>query len=126
LNKYKTRSLEPVKNFKFGANSATIYSGKAAAIKNSIWQKFDFMNLIVAFFILFISFNIINSITLELKLDRQTKVLEHEMNLVKTEQYQLKNQIAFYKSPEGIEKLARERLGYIKVNEIPVRYIEKK
>jgi cell division protein FtsB len=126
LNKFKTGSLEPKKNFKFGTNSATIYSGNASAIKKSIWQKIDFMNVIVAFFILFISFNIINSITLELKLNRQTRLLQHEMNLVKVEQYDLKTQIAFYKSPEGIEKLARERLGYIKVNEIPVRYIDKK
>lgn len=124
--KNTTRSLGPVKNYKFGANAATIYSGKSSTIKKSVWQKIDFLNVIVVFFILFICFNIINSITLEFKLDRQTKLLKHEMNLVKTEQYDLKTQIAFYKSPEGIEKLARERLGYIKVNEIPVRYIDKK
>jgi cell division protein FtsB len=126
LNKRATRSLEPVSKFKFGSNNATVYTGKADSQPKSFWQKIDFMNAIVSFFILFISINIINSITLEFKLLRQTNVLQHEINQVKDEQYQLKTQIAFYKSPDGIEKLARERLGYIKVNEIPVRYIEKK
>jgi cell division protein FtsB len=121
-----TRNLEPLQDYKFGNNSATVFSRQTPPPKKSFWQKIDLINAIAVFFILFISINIVNSVTVELKLMRQTKLLQHEMNLVKAEQYDLKTQIAFYKSPEGIEKLARERLGYIKVNEIPVRYIEKK
>ena len=126
MNNTTARNFESGNNYKFGANPATVFTGEVFENKKAFWQKIDFMNAIVVFFIIFISFNIINSIIVELKLNRQTVLLQHEVNMVKAEQNELKSQIALYKSPEGIEKLARERLGYIKVNEIPVRYIEKK
>ncbi len=123
MNKNTTQNLGKNNTYKFGDNLATVYSGK---LKKTFFKNFDFLNSVLMFFIIFISFNIINSISVEFKLNKQTKILNSELYIVKKEQEGLKKQIGFYKSPPGVEKLARERLGMIKEDEVPVRYIDNK
>lgn len=110
-------------NYKFGENNASIYNG---APKISFLHKFGLINLICLFFVLFMIINIANSLAVEVNIDKQTTSLLHEKLQVQKEHEKLKKQIKFYKSNEGIEKIARDSLGLIKNNEIPVRYIDKK
>lgn len=115
-------------NYKFGENQASVYSGKQDNIKPKIsfLKKFGVLNFVCLFFTLFLVANIINSIAVEMNIQKQTKDLEAERSTVLAEHDKLKKQIKFYKSNEGVEKLARDSLGLIKSNEVPVRYIDKK
>lgn len=111
-------------NYKFGDNQAEVYTG----IKHKVspLKKIGFINSVCLFFTLFLVANIANSLSVELNIDRQTNSLLQERAKVIEENEVLKSQIKFYKSNQGIEKIARDNLGLIKNNEIPVRYIEKK
>lgn len=113
-------------SFKFGDNEAIVYSGNNKKSKNELLKKFGLLNSVCVFASLFIAANIINSISVEYNLNKQTNSLNAEMATVKDEHNKLKDQIKFFKSNEGIEKLARDSLGLIKNNELPVRYIENK
>ena len=110
-------------NYKFGENQASVYNGRP---KISPLRKFGFMNSICVFFTLFLIANIFNSIAVEINIDKQTDSLIAERLKVNQEHDKLKKQIKLYKSNQGIEKIARDSLGLIKSNEIPVRYIDKK
>jgi cell division protein FtsB len=110
-------------NYKFGENNAAVYNGKP---KISPLKKFGFINSTCVFFTLFMIANIVNSVAVELNIDKQTNSLIAEKSKVNEEHEKLKKQIKFYKSNEGIEKIARDSLGLIKNNEVPVRYIDKK
>lgn len=111
-------------NYKFGENQASVYTGIKPKV--SILKKIGFINSICLFFTLFLVANIVNSLSVELNIDKQTNSLISEKSKVVEENEKLKGQIKFYKSNQGIEKIARDNLGLIKNNEIPVRYIEKK
>lgn len=110
-------------NFKFGDNEASVYTNQP---KIPVLKRIGIINSICIFFTLFMIANIVNSVAVELNIDKQTKSLESEKSTVVTEHDKLKKQIKFYKSNEGVEKLARDSLGLIKNNEVPVRYIDKK
>jgi cell division protein FtsB len=112
-------------NYKFGDSNAVVYS-KKSFLSPKILDKISSFNLLCAFLIIFLSVNIAQSISVEYNLYKQTQKLEHEKASVMLEKQKLKKQIKFYDSPSGIEKIARESLGFIKSDEIPVRYIERK
>ncbi len=113
--------------YKFGNNQASIYDGKETPkLKKSIFKKLGTLNLICIFFTVFLGVNIVNSIAVEMNITKQKKSLEIERSMALEEHDKLKKQIKFYKSNEGVEKLARDSLGLIKSNEVPVRYIDKK
>ncbi|MFN8673426.1 MAG: septum formation initiator family protein [Candidatus Sericytochromatia bacterium] len=91
---------------------------------NKFVKKFGLLNLISAGAIVFLVSNIVytyNSSTIS-KSESEKVFNEKEQALEK--QHNLKKDIVFYKKKEGIEKLARESLGLIKSDEIPVKYIE--
>jgi len=113
-------------NYKFGNNSVKVYTGKkkASLFKKSFSYlgRFGFANSLLLFVGFFIVFNIINSTFLELRLSKQSSLLKDEYTTVKKEHDNLTNQLKFFQSNEGVEKLAREKLGFIKDNEIPIHY----
>ena len=114
-------------NYKFGENQASVYDGKEVTkSKTSFLKKLGILNSICIFFTVFLIANIINSVAVEMNITKQTKSLEAERYNAQSEHDKLKKQIKFYKSNEGVEKLARDSLGLIKSNELPVRYIDKK
>ena len=114
-------------NYKFGENQASVYDGKEEMkSKKFFLKKLGTLNSICIFFTVFLLANIVNSVAVEMNITKQTKLLEAERYTVKSEHDKLKSQIKFYKSNEGLEKLARDSLGLIKSNEVPVRYIDKK
>lgn len=78
--------------------------------------------LIVAF--VYLSINLVNLITQEFRLQKYYALLEQDLMLAQKEQETLKVSLKYYDTQQGVEKLARERLGYYKKNEIPVRVIE--
>lgn len=121
----KKASSKKTSNYKFGNSNAIVYS-KKSLISKKILGKFNSFNLMCLFLLVFLAVNIIQSISVEYNLYKQTQKLEKEKELVLEEKNKLNGQIKFYKSPSGVEKMARESLGFIKSDEIPVRYIERK
>ncbi len=112
-------------SYKFGSNEAVVYSGNKISKKSKL-AKIGIINSLCIFFALFIGINIINTISVEYNMNKQTNLLKNEMANVKNEKDKLESQIKFFKSNDGVEKIARDNLGLIKNNEVPVRYIEKK
>jgi cell division protein FtsB len=92
--------------------------------KASILKKIGLINLLSILVISGLVLNIINTITLDLHIRDQSESLKKEKDAVFYEQKKLKKQIVFYKTKDGIEKLARESLGLVKADEIPVKYVE--
>ena len=126
LNDVQKDSDMVLKNsYKFGSNDAVIYSGNKISKKSNI-GKISIINSLCIFFALFIIINIINTISVEYNMNKQNNLLKNEMASVKNEKDKLEGQIKFFKSNDGVEKIARDNLGLIKNNEVPVRYIEKK
>lgn len=82
------------------------------------------MKVILAALFVYLSVNCVNLINQELRLQKYHARLEQDMAAVKAQQDQLKSELAYYKTPEGVEELARKRLGYFKKGEIPLRVIE--
>jgi len=112
-------------NYKFGNNSVKVYTGKKHSFLRKVFSrlmKFGFANSILVFVIFYICVNVVNSVLLEIRLSKQSSFLQTEYNIVKKERDDLIKQIQFFKSNEGVEKLAREKLGFIKDNEIPIHY----
>ena len=87
-------------------------------------KKLGLINIICLFSIAFLLMNILYTINVDLHLVEQSTLLKKENVQVMIEQKKLKKDINFYKKQEGIEKLARESLGLIKSDEIPVKYID--
>lgn len=90
----------------------------------SIFKKIGLINTLSTLAISGLVLNIINTINLDLHVRTQSENLKEEKNSVLHEQKKLKKQIVFYKTKDGIEKLARESLGLVKSDEIPVKYVE--
>lgn len=82
------------------------------------------MKVILAALFVYLSVNCVNLINQELRLQKYHARLEQDMEAVKAQQAQLKAELAHYNTPEGVEELARKRLGYFKKGEIPLRVIE--
>ncbi|MBF2052562.1 MAG: septum formation initiator family protein [Candidatus Sericytochromatia bacterium] len=82
------------------------------------------MKVILAALFVYLSVNCVNLINQELRLQKYHARLEQDMAVVKAQQAQLKAELAHYNTSEGVEELARKRLGYFKKGEIPLRVIE--
>jgi len=101
-----------------------VIEGKKKESKfEQFWEKFDLMSVVLLLMLLFISINIVSSINVEVRLMKQKNMLLNDYQNTEKEQLSLKKEIAFYNSNKGIEKIARERLGFIKQDEVPVRYL---
>lgn len=85
-------------------------------------MKKNHILLIAAF--LYLAANLVNLITQEFRLQKYHALLEQDLLLAQKEQETLKSSLRYYNTRQGVEKLARERLGYYQKNEIPVRVIE--
>lgn len=120
-----TGFLDEEETYKFGKNQIKVLDGKKSSnfSLKSFLNRLGLLNIFLIGIIFTLCLHIVNSISVEIKLDKHTRILNHELKTVKKEHEQLKKQIALYKSEEGMEKLARERLGFIKSDEIPIRYI---
>lgn len=92
--------------------------------KASLLKKIGLINLLSILVISGLILNIINTINLDLHIRSQSDSLKEEKTAVFYEQKKLKKQIVFFKTKDGIEKLARESLGLVKSDEIPVKYVE--
>lgn len=68
--------------------------------------------------------NCVNLINQEMRLQNYQARLNHDMQKVQQEHNDLKRDIKHYSTSEGVEELARQRLGYYKKGEIPLRVIE--
>lgn len=106
----------------FSKEELSVLVGKNNTQK--IVKKLGLINIICLFSIAFLLMNILYTINVDLHLVEQSTLLKKENVQVMIEQKKLKKDINFYKKQEGIEKLARESLGLIKSDEIPVKYID--
>jgi cell division protein FtsB len=77
--------------------------------------------IVVAFFNL--SLNLANLINQEFRLQKYSVMLEQDLEAVRGEEKQLKHQLNFYASTQGVEELARKQLSYYRKDEVPVRVI---
>lgn len=68
--------------------------------------------------------NCINLLNQEMRLQNYQARLDLDVQQVQTEQSKLKQDLKYYGTSEGVEELARKRLGYYKQGEIPLRVIE--
>lgn len=81
------------------------------------------LNSIILVFTILFGLNIFRLSFVNFNLYKSKTVLENEYSNLKKQNNNLRKQIFFYKSNKGIEKLARERLNFIKDDEVPIRYI---
>ncbi|PIQ27434.1 hypothetical protein COW36_22800 [bacterium (Candidatus Blackallbacteria) CG17_big_fil_post_rev_8_21_14_2_50_48_46] len=79
--------------------------------------------LFIAAFV-YLTGNLVNLITQEFRLQKYTVSLDQELLVARKEQESLKTALKYFNTPQGIEELARKRLGYYSQNEIPVKVIE--
>ncbi|MEK7434431.1 MAG: septum formation initiator family protein [Cyanobacteriota bacterium] len=117
----KSEKNENNKNV-FSKEELSVLVGKNNTQK--LVKKLGLINIICLFSIAFLLMNILYTINVDLHLVEQSTLLKKENVQVMIEQKKLKKDINFYKKQEGIEKLARESLGLIKSDEIPVKYID--
>lgn len=82
------------------------------------------MKVILAVLFVYLSVNCVNLINQELRLQKYHARLAQDMATVQAQQAELKAELLHYNTPEGVEELARKRLGYFKKGEIPLRVIE--
>jgi cell division protein FtsB len=87
-------------------------------------KKLTTLNSIILVFTIIFSFNIFRLSLVNFNLYKSKIMLENEFNNLKKQNDNLKKQISFYNSNKGVEKLARERLNFVKNDEIPIRYIK--
>jgi cell division protein FtsB len=81
-------------------------------------------NLIVIAAFIYLFANLVNLITQEFRLQKYQGMLEQDLQVARKEHESLKGAIKRYDTRQGVEELARNRLGYYQGNEIPVRVIE--
>lgn len=67
-----------------------------------------------------------NLVVQELRLQRYAQLIETELHETQSEQMRLMDAIQHYRSPEGVEEIARQQLGYVKKGEIPVRFLKQR
>ncbi len=81
-------------------------------------------HIMVAAAFLYLVGNLVNLITQEFRLQKYHALLEQDLQVAKKEQESLKGAIKRFETKQGVEELARKRLGYYQNNEVPVRVIE--
>ncbi len=82
------------------------------------------MKFALSFVFIYLFVNCINLINQEMRLQNYQAQLSAEQQQVLHENNQLKHDLKYFKTNEGIEELARKRLGYYKNGEIPFRVIQ--
>ena len=81
------------------------------------------MKITLALLFVYLLINCINLLNQEVRLQNYQARLDDDMQQVQAEHSQLKQELAYYSTPEGVEELARKRLGYYKKGELPLRVI---
>ncbi len=82
------------------------------------------MKIALSLVFVYLLVNCINLINQEMRLQNYQTRLDDDMQKVVSEQVKLKEDLKYYGTSEGVEELARKRLGYYKKGEIPLRVIE--
>jgi len=82
------------------------------------------LKLAFALVFVYLFANCINLLNQEVRLQNYQAQLDKDMQQALAQQQQLQEDLQLYKTPEGVEELARKRLGYFKKGEIPLRVIE--
>lgn len=82
------------------------------------------MKIALALVFVYLLVNCINLVNQEMRLQNYQARLDQDMQNVHSEQAKLQQDIKYYSTSEGVEELARKRLGYYKQGEIPLRVIE--
>jgi cell division protein FtsB len=90
-----------------------------------IFKKLKPRDVFFAALFVYAGYNCVKLSTQEVWLQKYHTRLETEMQQVAAEQADLQKQIDYYKTTQGVEELARNRLGYYKQDEVPVRVIAK-
>lgn len=81
-------------------------------------------HIMVAAAFLYLVGNLVNLVTQEFRLQKYHSLLEQDLQVAHKERDGLKGAIKRYETKQGVEELARKRLGYYQNNEVPVRVIE--
>ena len=86
-------------------------------------KKLNLFN--IGIFVLFchLFVNLGNLVNQEFRLHKYSSMLQQDLQAVRTESKQLKQQLHFYASTQGVEELARKQLSYYRQDEIPLRVI---
>src|SRR5687768_14206222 len=82
------------------------------------------MKIALSLVFVYLLVNCINLVNQEMRLQNYQTRLDDDMQKVVSEQVKLKEELKYYNTSEGVEELARKRLGYYKQGEIPLRVIE--
>ncbi|HEY9843592.1 MAG TPA: septum formation initiator family protein [Candidatus Obscuribacterales bacterium] len=82
------------------------------------------MKIALALVFVYLLVNCINLVNQEMRLQNYQARLDQDIQHVRKEQSKLKGDLKYYNTSEGVEELARKRLGYYKQGEIPLRVIE--
>lgn len=82
------------------------------------------MKIALALVFVYLLINCINLVNQEVRLQNYQARLDQDVQHVRSEQTKLKQDLKYYGTSEGVEELARKRLGYYKQGEIPLRVIE--
>lgn len=82
------------------------------------------MKIALSLIFVYLLVNCINLINQEMRLQHYGAQLEKDMQQALDHQSSLKKDLHHFSTPQGVEQLARERLGYYKKGEIPLRVIE--
>lgn len=82
------------------------------------------MKIALSLVFVYLLVNCINLVNQEMRLQNYQTRLDDDMQKVVSEQVKLKEDLKYYNTSEGVEELARKRLGYYKKGEIPLRVIE--
>lgn len=81
------------------------------------------MKITLSLLFAYLLINCVNLLNQEVRLQNYQARLDDDMQQVQAEQEQLQQELAYYSTPEGVEELARKRLGYYKKGELPLRVI---
>lgn len=83
-------------------------------------KKLKFKNILIIIISVYIVFTLVNQQIAMHKIKNQIEAKTQELQLIKQKNQRLQDEVKMSKSQKYIEKLARERLGFIKNGETPV------
>lgn len=81
----------------------------------------DWLLLLGSIYFLAMSANLLIQ---DVRLQRYARLIETELIETQHEQKRLIDAIEHYRSPDGVEEIARQQLGYVKKGEVPVRFLK--
>lgn len=82
------------------------------------------MKIALSLIFVYLLVNCVNLINQEMRLQHYGAQLDKDMQQALAQKNKLKQDLQHFSTPQGVEQLARERLGYYKKGEIPLRVIE--